>query len=625
MAEDPAVSLGHALLAATLLAMAVAPLLYRWAASESIESFLDGFALITVGGLAAFHLLPEALEHGGAPALGFAVVGALSPALFEHRKNKGDGKAMLFAVLVGILPHVALESAALGAATSDEALGLGVAIVAHRLPVALFVYALLRQGRGERAAGWSIVLLLITTAIGFAVGGSLKHLLDPTALACLHALVGGSLLHVAATRHIDLRSATVTKGACHKHPPDDEPTANDPASAAPSLSPPSAVVLPAGDTTTPRPKVLATLGACLGAVLLAVAQTTSHHHEGASEATSFGATFMTLALRIAPPLLLAYALASLLRASVRSKQAHGLRTPAKTWHALRGLLFGLPMPICSRSALSTYRNLLHSGVPAVVALGFLIAVPQFSIEALLLSIPLLGAQLTAARVLTALAITLSVASLTARFIQTKSAPCEEPLTAPESQGFGQRIRNGFRFGFIELFDHTLPWVLAGLLAAAWVEPLLGHGLLSNVPKPLQVLGFALMGVPLYVCASGATPVAAIAIHKGASAGAALAFVIAGPVLHPATFRLMAKEHGRMAATIFGLSVFSCSVAAGILVDALAIQALLELHNHPNTAAGPMEWLCLFSLGMLFVASVIRQGPRGTLAQVMQPLETPAEP
>ena len=45
---------------------------------------------------------------------------------------------------------------------------------------------------------------------------------------------------------------------------------------------------------------------------------------------------------------------------------------------------------------------------------------------------------------------------------------------------------------------------------------------------------ALFGMPAYVCASGATPLVAVLIYKGASPGAVLAFLLTGPATNITT-------------------------------------------------------------------------------------------
>ncbi|MFO0656803.1 MAG: permease [Polyangia bacterium] len=42
---------------------------------------------------------------------------------------------------------------------------------------------------------------------------------------------------------------------------------------------------------------------------------------------------------------------------------------------MRGVLFGLPLPICSCSVLPVYRSLIVRGAPAAAALSFLVAAP----------------------------------------------------------------------------------------------------------------------------------------------------------------------------------------------------------------------------------------------------------
>ena len=45
---------------------------------------------------------------------------------------------------------------------------------------------------------------------------------------------------------------------------------------------------------------------------------------------------------------------------------------------------------------------------------------------------------------------------------------------------------------------------------------------------------ALLAIPAYVCAQGATPFAAVLMHKGASLGAGVAFLLVGPGSSPLT-------------------------------------------------------------------------------------------
>ena len=195
-------------------------------------------------------------------------------------------------------------------------------------------------------------------------------------------------------------------------------------------------------------------------------------------------------------------------------------------------------------------------------------------------------------------------------------------TVTDWQQLPQVIQSSrLRFGFVEVFDHTMPWIALGLIIAAVAEPLLSHGAIGAIPAALQVPLAALIGVPVYVCASGATPVAALAIHKGLSTGAAMAFLIAGPATNVTTFGVLARLHGRRMAFVFGITVTALAVLAGWIVDGLGISAapVLEAHASVDHHGAWLGWLSVVGLSLLVVASLVRQGPRGALRQILEPI------
>ena len=235
--------------------------------------------------------------------------------------------------------------------------------------------------------------------------------------------------------------------------------------------------------------------------------------------------------------------------------------------------------------------------------------------------PLLGSSLTWARVVAAFVVALLVALLVGGSDRKLSIRDEESEKV-EKRSLGDRIRDGLRFGFVDIFDHTMPWVLLGLVVAAFAEPLLAHGSLGTISPWLQTPLAALAGIPIYVCASGATPIVAIALHKGLSAGAAVAFLIAGPATNLTTFGVLAKLHGRVKAALFGASVVVCAVFAGWIVDLLGVSSkpILQAHGHSLYGSG-FAYFCLAGLLFLVLGSLLRQGPRGIVGQLIEPIHS----
>jgi len=83
-----------------------------------------------------------------------------------------------------------------------------------------------------------------------------------------------------------------------------------------------------------------------------------------------------------------------------------------------------------------------------------------------------------------------------------------------------------------------------------------------------------VGIPLYICASASTPVAAALVLKGLSPGAALVFLLAGPATNAATLTVVAKYFGKKATLVYLISIALSSLVFGWLTN--RIYAWLDL-------------------------------------------------
>lgn len=85
---------------------------------------------------------------------------------------------------------------------------------------------------------------------------------------------------------------------------------------------------------------------------------------------------------------------------------------------------------------------------------------------------------------------------------------------------------------------------------------------------LSLLVMLGIGIPLYICASASTPIAAALILKGVSPGAALVFLLAGPATNPATLTVFRRYWGNKATLIYLASIAGASLLAGLLLNRL---------------------------------------------------------
>jgi len=577
------------LLIASVLALVVGPVLVRLTGRRpGPVAFLDGFVMVALLGLIVLLVLPDALAHGGGWVALAAAVGLVLPPLLEHRlgsMHDAAHGAMLWSAMAGLAVHAMLDGAVLTgdhghAAHGGSMLALGVLL--HRVPLGLTIWWAVRPNRGRKAAFAILALISVATVVGYVGAAPLMGALPLKALAFFQALVAGSLLHVVFG-HQPQRLRTLTTSH----------------------------------------RFAATAGAVVAAASLVLLLEDEHHAVGVAMTAGAGRTFLMLALESAPALLLAFAGAGLLRAWLSPASVRWLGDGGSASQAAKGMVFGLPMPICSCGVLPVYRSLVVSGVPATAAMAFLIATPEIGLDAILITVPLMGTELAVVRLVAAAIVALAVGwALGARVsLSHAAAPPEPAKGTPAARSLGTRFADGLRFGFGELVDHIGPWIVVGLALAALIEPLLSEEWLTKLPQALEVPLMAVVGLPGYVCASGATPLAAVLMHNGLSAGAAVAFLLTGPATNITTFAVLSALHGRKVALAFAAAVGGLAIGLGWLVNGwLQPTVTIPLGEAGHDSASWLNVFCLGILSVVMFASLLRQGPRGVLAQLFDPQE-----
>src|SRR5262249_36822296 len=114
---------------------------------------------------------------------------------------------------------------------------------------------------------------------------------------------------------------------------------------------------------------------------------------------------------------------------------------------------------------------------------------------------------------------------------------------------GGRIRTAavrvYHYAFQQWLNDTSYWellgiVLSGIVAAAMPPPFFANYLNNEWASMLVMLAIS---IPIYVCASEATPVAAALVMKGLNPGAALVFLLAGPATNVGSLVLLLKFLG----------------------------------------------------------------------------------
>ncbi len=274
---------------------------------------------------------------------------------------------------------------------------------------------------------------------------------------------------------------------------------------------------------------------------------------------------------------------------------------------IKSVLLGVPLPLCSCGVIAVTASMRRQGAGRGAATGFLLATPQTGVDSIAATWGMMGPVMGVFRPVVAL-ITGIIGGAIASFFDkdTLAEPvqgnscsdgCHEER-APRSLG------EVLRYGLVTLpRDIAKPLIigviLAGLIAALappdLLAPYIGGGILAMIIMTV-------VGIPLYVCATASIPVALSFMHLGASPGAALAFLIAGPATNAATIATVWKVMGRTTAFVYLATVFVGAIVSGILFDALSkaldmplVHDMTTAHSHePENALMNLFWAILLA-------------------------------
>lgn len=179
--------------------------------------------------------------------------------------------------------------------------------------------------------------------------------------------------------------------------------------------------------------------------------------------------------------------------------------------------------------------------------------------------------------------------------------CGEQTTEPEQAG----ILAGLQFAMVDILDDISKWLAFGLVLAAVIATLVEPASLSQWGSGLTgMLLMLVVGLPLYICATASTPLAAALLAAGMSPGAILVFLLVGPATNIASLGILTRELGARAVVIYLCGISVCAVALGLATDAiLTSQSLtvgVAMGHHDSQAYIAIKWIAAIILFLLAV-------------------------
>lgn len=283
---------------------------------------------------------------------------------------------------------------------------------------------------------------------------------------------------------------------------------------------------------------------------------------------AFFKDFVTILGEMSPYLLLGFFFAGLLYAFMPRQKIERYFSGKALKSSVLASVFGIPLPLCSCGVIPTGTALYRNGASKGGTVSFLISTPQTGIDSILATFSLMGLPFAVIRPVAALITGITGGLITGVITNNKSDSRVYQQHDETPKTFSQRVVDVFRYGFLEFIQDISKWLVIGIVLAAIISALIPDDFfeLMNLPPILQMLVILVVSIPLYICATGSIPLAAVLILKGLSPGAAFVLLMAGPATNAATITMIGKVLGKRSLFTYLATIIVGALSFGLIID-----------------------------------------------------------
>ena len=320
-----------------------------------------------------------------------------------------------------------------------------------------------------------------------------------------------------------------------------------------------------------------------------------------------------LALEMAPYLLLGFLFAGIMYVWFPRKKVYRYLGKPNTASVINAALIGIPLPLCSCGVIPTGISFYNSGASKGSSTSFMISTPQTGVDSILVTYSLLGLPMAIIKPVIALLTGIFGGFLTNLFDPKKSIEQQEVI---EENNIDRSFIGMLRYGFVEFMEDIAKWLIIGLFLAALIEVVVPETFFTAYigNEYIEMLLILVAAIPLYVCATGSIPIAAVLMLKGLSPGAAIVFLMAGPATNAATITVIGKILGRKTLFVYLISIILGALFFGTLVNELLprewfLNALGNMHGGEHVHHILPGWLSISAaviLGVLVINALFRK-------------------
>lgn len=268
--------------------------------------------------------------------------------------------------------------------------------------------------------------------------------------------------------------------------------------------------------------------------------------------------------RVWPALFFGLVIGALVRATVSPRWVSLLLGGAGVHKTIAGGFIGAPLMLCSCCVAPLFSGAVARGARLGPALALMMGSPGLNVAALVLTFLVLPPPLGVARLVGAAIAVFGVSAAVGR------AFGDATVAGPRAACAGDELPASWRDlairiarSFVYLTVVTVPLIVAGVAASSVVLPAALE--VSTGGTALGVMFVAMAAVLIALPTFFEIPLAMTLLALGAPAGAAAAFLVAGPIVNlPSLFVLARETRPRVAAAV-AAGVWLVAVVTGLVV------------------------------------------------------------
>lgn len=305
-------------------------------------------------------------------------------------------------------------------------------------------------------------------------------------------------------------------------------------------------------------------------------------------------TLFNTLLESAPYIVLGFIIAGILKFWVPADVLHKHLGNRSQTALIKSVGIGSILPLCSCGTIPLGIGLYRSGAATGNILAFMTSTPILSPVLVALSLSLLGVKLTVTFVFVAVIGSYSIGLIGNRLLVNNTNADQDGHREKQYD----RVLNSEKH-FTSKISQTLKWSLFNLGADVSVDVTIGLGiaalLLAFLPMEwisswlgqqdfYTLLYVILLGIPVYACSIPSVPVVQGLLLLGATPGAAVAYLIAGPATNLGELNAIKQSMGIKSATYYTIALIVLALAAGLFTDQIVFP---NYHYHAYRVQGEM--------------------------------------